>query len=311
MPTRLFKYLPLLVALIGFALTGIVWRELSINEQKTAAKVIQYDAASLKSSIETQTMNHVRALERMTQRWAVSGGTSREEWTDDATRYVTDFNGYQAVEWGGHIDCMAQSTPGEVFDFKVYLSSGHWVSFKGEVTYSDFPMGFGFLFLDLSNNDRNIIADIIKATGGIVTEQFQAQEEVSEKPQIPAQNCRLLVADDDVMTLKMLSAIIESQNCEAITAQDGREAFRILQNNDNFSAAIFDMMMPHLDGLDLIHYMKTDNRLSRIPIGMITAEQDPKIWNDSIAAGANVFLPKPFNPPQVQMMLGMLSNKNN
>jgi CheY-like chemotaxis protein len=49
-----------------------------------------------------------------------------------------------------------------------------------------------------------------------------------------------------------------------------------LQHDADFSAAVFDMMMPHLLGMDLIHYMKTDARLSHIPIGMITAEQDPK-----------------------------------
>jgi len=76
-----------------------------------------------------------------------------------------------------------------------------------------------------------------------------------------------------------------------------------------FCAAIFDMSMPHLQGLDLIVYMKADERLRRIPVGMITAEQDPKVWDDSIAAGASVFLPKPFAPPQVMMMLRMLATK--
>jgi len=42
---------------------------------------------------------------------------------------------------------------------------------------------------------------------------------------------------------------------------------------------------------------------------MITAERDPKVWDDSVAAGVCVFLPKPFTPPQVQMMLHMLSSK--
>src|SRR2546422_10340995 len=78
----------------------------------------------------------------------------------------------------------------------------------------------------------------------------------------------------------------------------------------NFCAAIFDMMMPHVQGLDLILYMKRDDRLRSIPVGMITAEQDPKIWDDSVAAGASVFLPKPFSPPQVQMMLRMLVRKS-
>ncbi|MEP6902741.1 MAG: response regulator, partial [Actinomycetota bacterium] len=68
--------------------------------------------------------------------------------------------------------------------------------------------------------------------------------------------------------------------------------------------------MPHFDGLDLIRYTKMDDRLRHIPIGMITAEQDPKIWDDSIAAGVNVFLPKPFTPPQIQMMLRLLVKKS-
>lgn len=55
--------------------------------------------------------------------------------------------------------------------------------------------------------------------------------------------------------------------------------------------------------------MKTDARLGQIPIGMITAEQDPKIWDDSVSAGAKVFLSKPFTPPQIQMMLRMLVSK--
>ena len=69
------------------------------------------------------------------------------------------------------------------------------------------------------------------------------------------------------------------------------------------------MMMPHLRGLDLIRHMRTEKRLMRIPVGIITAEQDPKLWDDSIAAGAGIFLPKPFSPNQLQFMLRVLISK--
>jgi len=118
------------------------------------------------------------------------------------------------------------------------------------------------------------------------------------------------VADDDPMTLEIVKAVIENQGYDVVCASDGREAFKILQQDANFSAAILDMMMPHLDGLGLIRFMKMDERLRHIPIGMITAEQDPKIWDDSVAAGASVFLPKPFTPPQIKMMLHMLVKKS-
>ncbi|HEX9629005.1 MAG TPA: response regulator, partial [Pyrinomonadaceae bacterium] len=121
-------------------------------------------------------------------------------------------------------------------------------------------------------------------------------------PEIP----RVLVADDDPLTLRMVTAIVETEGYEAVAVADGRQALTLLQQEASFSAAIFDMMMPHLQGLDLILYMKADERLRGIPVGMITAELDPKVWDDSVAAGACVFLPKPFTPPQVQMMLRML-----
>ena len=66
------------------------------------------------------------------------------------------------------------------------------------------------------------------------------------------------------------------------------------------------MMMPHLKGLDVIRYMRTEKRLMRIPIMIISAEQDIKLMANSFAAGATAFLPKPFTPEQIRNTLHML-----
>ena len=89
---------------------------------------------------------------------------------------------------------------------------------------------------------------------------------------------------------------------------DGREAYRLLQTDSNFKAAIFDMVMPHLNGLDIIRYMHTEKRLMRIPMMMITSERDTTLMTNSFAAGATFFLPKPFTTHQFQNTLGMLFN---
>ena len=133
--------------------------------------------------------------------------------------------------------------------------------------------------------------------------------EVETPAHIPEGPRRVLIADDDALTLRMVTAIVETEGYQAVSAVDGRQALGFLQQDARFSAAIFDMTMPHLQGLDLIRFMKADERLRSIPVGMITAERDPKVWDDSVAAGACVFLPKPFTPPQVQMMLRMLASK--
>ena len=95
-----------------------------------------------------------------------------------------------------------------------------------------------------------------------------------------------------------------------MAANDGREAYRILQADADFKAAIFDMMMPHLKGLDIIRFMRTEKRLMRIPAMMITSEQDLKLMTDSFSAGAALFLRKPFTAEQLQTTLRILLSRS-
>ena len=120
---------------------------------------------------------------------------------------------------------------------------------------------------------------------------------------------RILVADDDPAILRLVTAIVEKEGYTVVAARDGREAYKILQADGDFIAGIFDVVMPHIQGPELVRYMKTEKRLMRIPVMMMTAEQNPKLSSDSFAAGAVVFLPKPFTTSQVQVMLRMLVSK--
>ena len=117
---------------------------------------------------------------------------------------------------------------------------------------------------------------------------------------------RILIADDDPVMRQILKAMITKEGYEVVVVEDGREAFRILQSDSNFRAGVFDMMMPHLQGLDVISYMRTEKRLRRIPILMISAESDLKLMAKSFVAGATVFLTKPFTPLQFQTTFRIL-----
>lgn len=120
---------------------------------------------------------------------------------------------------------------------------------------------------------------------------------------------RILVADDDPAILRLVTAIVEKEGFTVVAARDGREAYKILQTEADFVAGIFDVVMPHIQGPEIVRYMKTEKRLMRIPVMMMTAEQNPKLSSDSFAAGAVVFLPKPFTTAQLQIMLRMLISK--
>ena len=122
---------------------------------------------------------------------------------------------------------------------------------------------------------------------------------------------RILVADDDPAILRLVSTIIEKEGFSAVSARDGREAYKLLQADSDFTAAVLDVVMPHISGPELVRHMRTEKRLMRIPVMMMTAEQDPKLSSDSFAAGAVVFVPKPFTTTQLQTMLRMLVAKAN
>jgi DNA-binding response OmpR family regulator len=122
---------------------------------------------------------------------------------------------------------------------------------------------------------------------------------------------RVLIADDDPLIRHLVTTVVKQQKCETVVASDGREAFKILQSDSRFRAAILDISMPFLEGIDLVHYMRSEKRLMRIPIMIITAEENLKLMTDSFSAGATAFLPKPFTPEQLESAVRVLLHSQN
>lgn len=117
---------------------------------------------------------------------------------------------------------------------------------------------------------------------------------------------RVLIADDNPVVRRLMLSLIQQENHIPVEVADGREAFRMLRSDTDFKAAIIDIYMPHLSGLDLVRYMRTEKRLMRIPVLMITGAEDVKYLTDSFAAGAAAFLPKSFTPEQLRRALHTL-----
>jgi CheY-like chemotaxis protein len=120
------------------------------------------------------------------------------------------------------------------------------------------------------------------------------------------QTRRILIADDDPIIRRIVTRLTENEAFQPVVVNDGGAAYRLLQTDADFCGAIFDMMMPQLAGLDVIRFMNTEKRLLRIPVMMITSEQDLRLMANSFAAGVTLFLPKPFTPEQFQTTLRLL-----
>lgn len=129
------------------------------------------------------------------------------------------------------------------------------------------------------------------------------EEKSSEQPQV-------LVADDDPAILRLVKTIVEKEGYTVVSARDGKEAYKLLQSGEKFIAAIFDVVMPYIQGTELVRYMQTEKKLMNIPVIMMTAEQNPRLSSDSYSAGAVAFLPKPFTAVQLKTMLDVFIQKS-
>jgi DNA-binding response OmpR family regulator len=120
---------------------------------------------------------------------------------------------------------------------------------------------------------------------------------------------RVLVVEDDPIVMQLVKDVMEEEGYSVVSAQDGREAYRILEKDNKYVAGIFDVNVPAIQGTDLLRYMQTEKRLSRIPVLIMTSEQSTAILADSFSAGATIFMPKPFTRVTLQRMFRALISR--
>jgi class 3 adenylate cyclase len=111
----------------------------------------------------------------------------------------------------------------------------------------------------------------------------------------PLPNAKLLAVDDDDMNRDMLIRRLRKIGYDVSEAATGREALTKLKEG-NFDLVLLDILMPDLDGFQTLEFMKADPRLKHIPVIMLTALDDVESNVRCIDAGAEDYVPKPFNP---------------
>jgi adenylate cyclase len=110
-----------------------------------------------------------------------------------------------------------------------------------------------------------------------------------------AENVLVLVVDDNEMNRDMLSRRLERQGYRAVVAEDGQQALELLPTQP-FDLMLLDIMMPRLNGYDVLQRVKNDPALRHIPIIMISAVDDLDSVVKCVEMGADDYLFKPFNP---------------
>ena len=108
---------------------------------------------------------------------------------------------------------------------------------------------------------------------------------------------QVLVADDDLINRELLGNIVR-QDYDVLYAADGQEALeRINRNAETLSLVLLDLMMPVVNGFEVLKAMQGNEKTSHIPVIVLTSETNAEV--DSLRLGAADFISKPFNMPEV------------
>lgn len=109
---------------------------------------------------------------------------------------------------------------------------------------------------------------------------------------------RLLLIDDDPNLILLVKDYLEFRGYEVITAENGREALEVLEN-DVPDMIVCDVMMPEMDGYDFVSNIREDDRTSWIPVLFLSAKGQAQDRVKGLNVGADVYMVKPFEPEEL------------
>lgn len=105
----------------------------------------------------------------------------------------------------------------------------------------------------------------------------------------------LLVVDDDPDILRVVKFYLTKQKYLVHSARSGKEALEIMHQEANIELVLSDVMMPEMNGLDLLSTIRKDERYSEVPVILISAEGETSRKVTGLNLGADDFITKPFN----------------
>lgn len=114
---------------------------------------------------------------------------------------------------------------------------------------------------------------------------------------------KILVAEDDLVSLTALKNVLRRAGHEVLIATDGLEAWRCLHQPDAPQIAVLDWMMPGLDGPEICRRLRAQTPRPVVYLLLLTGKSDPEDLILGLKAGADDFLRKPFNPTELKARL--------
>ncbi|HLW28414.1 MAG TPA: response regulator [Kiloniellales bacterium] len=120
---------------------------------------------------------------------------------------------------------------------------------------------------------------------------------------------RLLVVEDEANIVEALSYVLQRAGFLVETVSDGDAALQLLKR-ERFAAVVLDIMIPGMNGFDILRAVRADPRLADLPILVLTARGQAKDRQMAEEIGASAFITKPFSNAEVVERLRSFTGKS-
>ena len=111
----------------------------------------------------------------------------------------------------------------------------------------------------------------------------------------PLTDKKVLAVDDNDTNIFVVDALLEEQGMEVLTANDGREALAVLENNPDIDIVLMDIMMPVMNGYEAMKEIRANERYGKVPIIALTARAMVGDSEKCLEAGATSYVSKPID----------------
>ncbi|MFD8543441.1 HAMP domain-containing protein [Streptomyces sp. NPDC059649] len=148
--------------------------------------------------------------------------------------------------------------------------------------------------------------------GGDVTwpETTRLKDWLSGRPGQILANRRILIVDDDIRNVFALTHVLGRVGIKVKYAENGREGLEVLDRTPDVSLVLMDIMMPEMDGYEMIKAIRQTPRFAELPIIALTAKAMPGDREKAIESGANDYIPKPVDVDRLLSVICHLLDPN-
>jgi DNA-binding response OmpR family regulator len=119
---------------------------------------------------------------------------------------------------------------------------------------------------------------------------------------------RIAVVEDDAAVGDMLGQFLTLEGFDVVVVRDGRAASAAVRSSAP-DAVVLDVMLPGKDGITILRELRDAPTTAHLPIVMLTAKSDDATTWQGWRAGADYFMPKPFEPDELSRVLRSILEK--